>query len=191
MSCSAAWQRDQNAEPLRSSAWVKILPCGAIAAKVLELTVAPAGGTSVLLRLTNTGTTPVRIRTRLSWPSDLSVAFVDAEKKRGSRRAVSMKGGLMVSTGDPDPAPIVVGLAWAGDEYERPGPLGASDFGVLPVGGMVSRTLDLAKLIDGAIPAGRYEVRASWRSTTDGRHLGLEPALVGVVNSQPLVLRIE
>jgi len=191
--CSASWHVAGVEQPLVSDVvWVRIRPRAPAAIAGLELTVKRAGGSLIQVTLTNVGTRSIRVRKRLSWPADVRVSLTDAAKKRAATRTVTSRGtssldGLMDLQ---SPARIASGLSWNGESYERPGPLVAGDFDVLPPEGVVSRIFDLSKMVWGKIPAGRYEVRAVWRSLTSGVHLGLPPAVVGVLESRPIVVEI-
>lgn len=190
MRFSVAWSLKELAEPLRSDTmWIRFR-AGPARVEGLTLEVLPVGGSNVQVRLTNTGARTLRVRERLSWPSDVRVTLKSTDETRGVVRSVTMSGGLQIAFGVPDPAPLAKGLSWDGDRYERPGPLSADDFIELPQGGILTRVLRLADLVYGGLPAGSYEVRAIWRSLTDGRHLGLAPAVTGVLASKPVVVTV-
>jgi len=191
VTCRASWQLPGRPHPLATDPVdfrFRRKPTRRLAGLVLE--VLPTGGGRIQVRLVHRGTRPLRVAKRLTWPVDLRVMLRRAGIDRAARRAVTRGGSLEPGLPLPDPAPIAKGMSWNGDRYERPGPLTAKDFGVLAPGAMLSRDLQLGDLVYGGLKPGRYEVQVTWTARSDGRHLGLAPARVGVLESEPVVVTL-
>ncbi len=191
--CSASWKRRGDGPELRSDGTsIRIRRRSAEPTPGLNLTLLRMGGTRVQLRLTNRSHSSIRVCKRLSWPREVRITLVDTAHQRNTHRSVTLFGGLRMDEAPmPAPAQIVDCVSWNGSAYERPGALTAQDFGELASHGMLTREFDLTKLVHGHIPPGEYEVRATWSSLSDGRHLGLEPARIAVLKTPPLIVSVD
>jgi len=69
--------------------------------------------------------------------------------------------------------------------------LQASDFGTLEPGASIAREIDLTKCVWKGLQPGTYTVHAVWRSLVTGEHLGLEPAVLASLQSNPIEIVVE
>ncbi len=125
----------------------------------LKLELASVGGTRVEVQLVNRGLTPLRVCRRL----DL-----------GAERPLAI----------PNQANDTEGLVWSCHDISD-APLTAQDFVVLAPAAAVTSEFDLGDFcsVDSDFRGALVRFKAIWHCAIDGRHLGLEPAALGRLES--------
>ncbi|MHC4597738.1 MAG: hypothetical protein ACYS47_01910 [Planctomycetota bacterium] len=161
-----------------------------------KTTLTPGEKAEVTAKLVNESKEPRNICRRLDFPSRLYLVIEDADGKKKTLFACTGKAPLSVDGLWDVPwegsAKIVRGLSWNRDLFETGKPLEKTDFAPLEPAAGVERTLDLNGLVHGGLKPGRYKIHAVYRNFETGRRFGLtDPAEVGAVKSDPIVLEVE